>query len=84
MNAVTLLIVFACLLALAFVYAAKVRQRPPTYREVVVTITADLEAVKRAIGERLLPVVAEAAAAMRDFDEAFRRVNETAEVSDSE
>ena len=73
MDVVTLLVVFVGLMVLALVYAALVPQRPPTVREITVTLTAELKEVERTIGWRLQPVVAQAAAALRDFNEAIER-----------
>jgi hypothetical protein len=64
-----LLLVFAGLMVLAFVYAARVRQRPPTFREEVIRITAEVEAFREAIDLRLLPVMLGAQKALLEFAE---------------
>lgn len=74
MDALALVLVFLGLLALAFTYAASVKQRPPTYREIVVKITADVSAFQAAMGERLIPAVNRA---FRIFDEEIERAKAT-------
>lgn len=79
MDALALVLVFLGLMALAFTYAASVKQRPPTYREMIVKITADVSAFQETMGERLIPAVERAKRSLDEFEQQMERIKATME-----
>jgi hypothetical protein len=73
MNPITMLVVFAACLALAFIAARRVRQRPSTMSEAMRSMAVNLQAVAGLIGNKLIPVMRTAVQAVVDFEQEWVR-----------